>query len=266
MDKKTEKRLAKDPLVKRLGDTLVNPDRYAELHKKGVKLREVSDGHEYNYGQTKYPSVTTILQAISYNQAIVGWANSLGFRRINYKDELEKRAKIGTAMHAAAQAMVDPESGAKYSSTDPLTDYYVRKRMQSLRARLQYEKYHTYFTEISFVSPKYEIGGTIDWFVNLRGYPTIADFKSASGMREKFLYQIGGYALLLEDNGIEWKRGAIILPKEENCTIHCFPKEVVNKAKDSFLRARDYVMDHNLIEAYGKDKKYILSPSGSTGA
>lgn len=254
-----------NPLAAKLGETLVDPDKFLYNHSKNVWMDPSGGVHYYKYDdQTEedvgYPSVTTILSAVQYNKFIVGWANGLGRRGINYEDELARTARIGTAMHAAAQEYVDPSIKDVYAPENPMDDYYVRKRMRTLKERLEIERpWHTYFTETAFIDRDNGFAGTIDWFLQFRGLPTIGDFKSAKGMRDKFLYQLGGYVILLENNGIAVDQVMNVLPGEETCAIWMFPKSVIEKAKASFLLAKKYAEDHSLIAQLVDDKKYILS-------
>ena len=54
---------------------------------------------ENNIKGEKVPRVTDVLSATIYSDALIYWANSLGFRRIKYKDALTSAANIGTEAH-----------------------------------------------------------------------------------------------------------------------------------------------------------------------
>lgn len=256
-----------DEIVQALGPLLIDPSLYQLNHKSPAVMEEVAGAHVYTMGEHHFTSVTTVLQSVAYNEMIVKWANNLGFRHIKYASELERTAKIGTAMHTAAQSMVDPAKAEMPHVPDPITDYYVRKRAASLKIRLELEQpWHTYFTETPFVSVQHEIAGTIDWFAQIRGSNAINDFKSASGMREKFLFQLGGYSIILDDNGIDWDSGNIWLCKEENTVIYHFEKEDIKKGAEIFLRIMEYAREHDLVTQMIQDAKYLLEPPKPTTA
>ena len=251
-----------ESLRERLGDYLVRPEL---LNEGPFHLDPNQLDHHYKQdgdnSKKSYPSVTTVLNLVSYNEFIVQWANSLGFRRIGYKSELQRTAKIGTALHAGAQSMIDPELDLHPHVDDPLTDYYMRKRIQSLRERLEQEKpWRTIFTETTFCSREHGFAGTIDWFVEFRGMPTLADFKSSSGMREKQLLQLGGYYLLLTENGIRVDHSMILLCKEHNCEIHHFDEKILIRCGEIFLRVLEYYYDHAWLTETIKDNRWLLSP------
>lgn len=255
-----------DEIVEALGPLLIDPSLYKLNHTSKLTMEEINSAHIYTMGDHHYTSVTTVLQAVAYNEMIVKWANSLGFRHIKYAAELERTAKIGTAVHTAAQSMVDPKKAEMPHVPDPITDYYVRKRAASLKIRLDLEQpWHTYFTETAFVSNRYDIAGTIDWFAQIRGENDINDFKSASGMREKFLFQLGGYSLILDDNGIDWQGGNIWLCKEETTTVWHFPKEQIKRGAEVFLRIREYAHEHDLVTQMIQDQQYLMLPPPKKG-
>lgn len=254
-----------EALKKKLGKYLVHPEFLDENTPELPALDpRFPNNHVYfnaaDPAGPRYQSITTVLDAMGVAKPLMHWANSLGFRRIQYEVELQKSSEAGTALHAGAQHLVDPKAAPKLPKLkDPLMDYYMRKRLDCLKMRLDLEKpWKTIFTETTLFSKKYEIAGTIDWFCEFREHPTIADFKSASGMREKFLYQLGGYGLLMDENGIYYERVAIFLCKEDNCIIHMFPREVVDEAKAFFLLVKQYGFNYEKVTDWIRDRQYLL--------
>ena len=57
----------------------------------------------YNSEGISVPRVTEILSSMIHNDSLMYWANSLGFRGLKYKDELNKAADIGTNAHFAIE-------------------------------------------------------------------------------------------------------------------------------------------------------------------
>lgn len=198
--------------------------------------------HMYQKDGKSYPSVTTILGVVSYNKFIVRWANRLGFQHKDYEEALKQTADEGTLMHAGAQALVDPEHGAMPVIKDALTEYYVRQRLDGLRLKLKFHEgnWSTIFTESPFVSDTYGIGGTLDWYSMWYGKKTLFDFKSSSGLRDKHLLQLGGYDLILQDNGITIDQAGIILVKRDNCIINIFDRPIINELAKYFLTVKQY--------------------------
>lgn len=221
-----------------------------------------SDGtHRYTKGDGKvYPSVTTILGAISYTKHIVRWANSLGFKHINYEDELERTAIEGTYMHAFAQCLVDPEHGEAPNIKEPLVQYYVRQRIQGLKLKLKFHEGHwsTIFTETPLISETYEIGGTLDWYAMWYDKKTLFDFKSSSGLRTKHLLQLGGYDLMLQDNGEVIDQAGIWLVKRDNCVINIIDRPTLDRCAELFLKVKDWYYENMEMERIVTEKPVIL--------
>lgn len=251
-------------MKEKLGEYLVHPEMLDNATPEYTSLDPRFQDHVYfntaDPAGPRYTSITTVLNSMGYPKPLIHWANSLGFRRIQYEVELQKSAEAGTALHSGAQHIVDPSSAPKLPKLkDPLMDYYMRKRLDCLKARLELEKpWKTIFTETTFFSKKYEIAGTIDWFCEFRGCPTIGDFKSSSGIREKHLFQLGGYGILLEENGIRFDRAMILLCKEDNCIIHMFPKSVIQQMGYYFLTVKEYGMNYNKATEFIRDRQHLL--------
>lgn len=225
-----------------------------------VKMTEKKGLHMYSADDKTYPSVTTILDCIGAPKNLMGWANSLGKRGITYEEELKRTAVQGTFVHEINQCLVDPEHGIMPTITDPLVDYYVRKRVQNFKFQLDQNAGHwkTIFSECPFVSHKYEIGGTMDWFSEWYELKTLFDYKTSAAVRAKHILQLGGYYLILQDNGIDMDRAGIILCKQDRCLINIFEMEVIKRCAEIFLRIRDYYYDHLFLEDAVVNKATII--------
>jgi hypothetical protein len=211
-----------------------------------VKMEEVNNHHMYTADDKGYPSVTTILDVVAYSKYLMRWANNLGFNRVRYEDELNRTSTQGTFVHEMNQCLVDPEHGVMPSIKDPLTDYRVRKRVNHFSNKLKENEGHwrTIFAETPFVSHTYEIGGTMDWYAEWYQKETIFDYKTSSGLREKHILQLGGYYLLLSDNGFTPEQSAIILCKEDRCIFNFFDREIMERCANIFLDVYSYYKQH----------------------
>lgn len=225
--------------------TKIHPDSKSSMHLYYDESMKTSEGSEI----LAYPSVTSVLDIVSYNKHLMGWANSLGFRRIKYEEELARLAQVGIYMHALAQQLVDTDAGTEpVFIKDPLTEYYVRKRIQGLQYRLRNETYETIATEAKVISHTHKIAGTIDWLSLFGNHITVSDFKSSRQMKEKFLLQLGGYFIILRDDyGIIPERGQILLCKEDRTTIHEFDQDILEEAGNAFLMILAYYNAHEKL-------------------
>ena len=169
---------------------------------------------------TQVPSVTTILKLLG-SEAIIKWSNYLGFRHINYDEEMERTADIGTIIHKCVQEVVDPSNTTEVvefkNSFD--ADYFnsITDRFRSYISRFTYE---TYFTEKAFASSKLGYGGTLDWYAKIAGFNMLCDFKSSKQVRLKHLLQLGGYRNLLLEKDYPVDGGAIIIVNRNDCKMH----------------------------------------------
>lgn len=197
-----------------------------------------------------YPSVTTVLDLFSYNQSLMGWANYLGFQRKDYKKELDKTAVIGTWVHAHCQKFVDPDSNPEFTDLpDPMTRFRAEKRVNTFKEKISLYPYKTIFTEKTLVSPKLGFAGTLDWLCEFWNTLTLFDFKTSKAVRSKMLAQLGGYALLLEEElGMIPLQSGIILVGEDVCSINTIGKRELDIAKEVFLRYFDAFNKHDMIE------------------
>lgn len=213
---------------------------------ESVTMVEDSGKHLYQADGKAYPSVTTILDIVAYSKSIVGWANNLGFKRIRYEDELNRTANQGTFVHEINQCLVDPEKGAMPIIKDPLMDYRVRKRVNNFSLKLKEHEGHwnTIFSETGFVSHTYEIGGTMDWYANWYDQETLFDYKTSAAVREKHILQLGGYYLILTDNGFKPEQAAIIICREDRCLMNFFAKETIEECANIFLDVYSYYKKH----------------------
>lgn len=219
-------------------------------HGNDVRMKSVNGHHVYEGDGKTYPSVTTVLQCIAYTKHIVEWANWLGMQHLSYEKTLNATAIEGTLAHAHAQHLVDPENGPMPEKADPLTDYYVQCRMKFFVERLEQYKgrWKTIYTEHPLLSHTYKIGGTMDWFAEWDGKPTLFDFKTSKGVRDKHLLQLGGYKLMLEDNNIPVEQAGIIVIGRDFCRWSLFTKEEVDKFAEWFKLVYDYYWIHEELE------------------
>ena len=71
-----------------------------------------SNGWEtyYNSKGIQVPRVTEILSRMIHNDSLMYWANSLGFKGLKYRDELNRAANIGTVAHSAIENFLKKKS------------------------------------------------------------------------------------------------------------------------------------------------------------
>ena len=162
-----------------------------------LDLDEVYIG-TYEHGENKVPSVTQVLKHINEDY-IAQWANSLGFKGLGYRRELNKYAVEGTKVHSEIEhfltdglCMTDPVDKTMgfmsfiqwFNDTGYINDTLIEPIMleQSLIGK--------YFC------------GTIDAVMKIGNEIHIVDYKTSSTIGYKYFIQLSAYRYLLSKIGI----------------------------------------------------------------
>lgn len=146
--------------------------------------------------------------------ALIFWANNLGFKGISYKKELARTADIGSLCHAVLEKYFDKKYLAdvdyeEYGIEDYGSKLEVRRALDSFFVWFEkFKKTHTYnikFTERVVVG-KY-LGGTIDCGIDGWENPNaviFVDYKTSGEFYLTQFLQLAAYVMLWEEehNGI----------------------------------------------------------------
>lgn len=147
----------------------------------------------YNHKDNKIPSVTQILKHIN-EEYIPKWANSLGFKRINYQAELNRYANEGTLVHnKIAKFLSSSVNFIDRNAEEPLAylsflKWYLLERYEkdNLITPIEVEK--------SFQGQYF--CGTIDAVFDINGKSILMDFKTSSNVSYKHFLQLAAYNYL----------------------------------------------------------------------
>lgn len=152
----------------------------------------------YKHGENKVPSVTQVLKHINEDY-IAQWANSLGFKGLGYRRELNKYAVEGTKVHNEIEGFLTDG----LCMTDP-----VDKTM-GFMSFIQWfnDKGYTSNTLIEPIMLEQSlIGkyfcGTIDAVMKIGNEVHIVDYKTSSTIGYKYFIQLSAYRYLLSKIGI----------------------------------------------------------------
>ena len=162
-----------------------------------LDLDEVYIG-TYEHGENKVPSVTQVLKHINEDY-IAQWANSLGFKGLGYRRELNKYAVEGTKVHSEIECFLTDG----LCMTDP-----VDKTM-GFMSFIQWFNDTGYIND-TLIEPimleKSLIGkyfcGTIDAVMKIGNEIHIVDYKTSSSIGYKYFIQLSAYRYLLSKIGI----------------------------------------------------------------
>lgn len=160
-------------------------------------LDEVRIG-TYEHGENKVPSVTQVLSHINEDY-IAQWANSLGFKGIGYRRELNRYAVEGTRVHSEIEHFLTKD----LCMTDPVDKTMGFMSFIQWFNDMGYER-NTLIEPIML--EKSLIGkyfcGTIDAVMRIGNEVHIVDYKTSSNIGYKYFMQLSAYRYLLEEIGI----------------------------------------------------------------
>lgn len=189
----------------------------SSLHYNGtVELLFDPAKHYYTINGEKARGVTTVLQRLN-KPALVYWSASMAAKHIEATlqpgqslDEMEiKRlakdalwahrntkddaAELGTFVHQWIQDYVegkspnDPINPKLLKAITAFKDWYKNLNITDMQC------------EKKLCSPTLGLAGTVDLICKLDGKLTIIDWKSGSGIYPEYLYQMGAYSAMYEE-------------------------------------------------------------------
>lgn len=140
---------------------------------------------QYEYEGKKVPRVTEILSKTIASDALLYWANGLGFKHKRYKDELEKAANIGTIAHNEIENFFKNSIIGKSISFKAFMRWYEPIK----------DKFELIAAEEKLVC-KY-FGGTFDMLAKIDGKIYLIDFKTSNHVTFKYMLQLAAYRYML---------------------------------------------------------------------
>lgn len=156
----------------------------------------------YNSYGTQVPSCTTVVKLLDKPE-LVGWANYMGFRRINTTKFLEKKALYGTCCHELAEQYLQ---GIVLKNTDFVDGIFEMNDRSEMLSKL--EKFGNKLNEVgaNILGMELEMhgqhfGGTLDLLVHIpsKNRLVLLDFKTSKNVYNSHLIQLGGYCILLKE-------------------------------------------------------------------
>lgn len=170
-----------------------------------------TNNHLKYYANSKgerVPRVTDVIKNLA-KDSIIFWANSLGFKGISYKKELERTANIGSLCHDVVEGYFDKQRLAdidfdRFNIKDYGDKIEVRNALESFfRWYKRFIKHHTYnvkFTEMVVVGER--LGGTIDCGIDGWKDPDkviFVDYKTSGDFYLTQFLQLAAYVMIYEE-------------------------------------------------------------------
>ena len=155
----------------------------------------------YNSEGKSVPRVTEILSSMMHSDALMYWANSLGFRGLKYKEELDRAADIGTNAHFAIEMYLREKLK---SDNIPFMGYLLWEQVLNEKGL---------FINPVLIEERLScdwFGGTADAVLNINGRLFLVDFKTSNHVTFKYFLQLAAYLYMLSLRGI-YPEGVIVL-------------------------------------------------------
>ena len=154
----------------------------------------------YNKQGKEVPSCTNIVKLLNKPE-LVGWANYMGFKRINTTRFLQQKAEYGTYCHDLAEQylqgiILNNDTSNKLNCEDRSL---VISRLRMLGDKFNEAGMNILGMELEMHGSKY--GGTLDLLTHIpsKNRLILLDFKTSKSVYDSHLIQLGGYSLLLEE-------------------------------------------------------------------
>jgi hypothetical protein len=199
----------------------------------------------YNSGGQEVPSVTTVLGIVG-SPGLMFWANKIGKKKIDYWSLLREYANIGTLTHALVNEYFTGGMPEDFSEFTEYEQGQAYKNFSGFMKYIEENEIRCIMSERGFVSDKYNYGGTLDLYCEMKEGLTLVDFKTSADFRMKFFLQLMGYTNLLEENGHAVERGQVVLLREGDYETMTKTREELERFWKMF-RACIITYKHNAI-------------------
>jgi len=168
------------------------------IHKEDLNIIQCHDERFYEHIETGtyWPSATTILDVYPRGYGYIQWLKNMGS---NADKIMREAGEKGTRIHDAIESFFKGKE-LKWHSKEK-ENFTLDEWKMLLRFFEFYETYkpNPLALEISMVSPKLGIGGTLDLVCTLEGYPDdvfYIDWKSGNGIYKSHKLQASAYQQL----------------------------------------------------------------------
>lgn len=148
--------------------------------------------------------VTEIISNMIHSDSLMYWANSLGFRGIKYKDELNRAANVGTEAHQAIEIFLKEKLSAE--NNIPFLGFKLWYDIVTKNIGIPIK---VIFVEHTITCQWF--GGTLDALLMIGDKIYLVDFKTSNHVTYKYFIQLSAYRYMLKNiEGIDID-GVIVL-------------------------------------------------------
>lgn len=157
-----------------------------------------------NTNNRKVPRVTQILSKMIHNDGLMYWANSLGFKGIRYRDELNRAVDVGTEAHSCIEKYLKEK--IQTDSNIPFLGFmsWVNIITQDMGLTMD-----LIYSEHKLVCKWF--GGTLDALIDIGGKIYLIDFKTSNHVTFTYFLQLAAYIYMLRREENIYVDGVIVL-------------------------------------------------------
>ena len=161
-----------------------------------------SDNHNKHYVNEYGEEVLRISQVIKTlaKDQLIMWAHMLGWKRINYQQELDRTANIGTFAHAMIEQYYSDHEICCYDFDDCEQEAYNAAESFFKWLKKNERVYKVVATEKTLIGKN--VGGTIDCVIESpynKDRVILIDYKTSSRIHFTHFLQLSGYVTLYEE-------------------------------------------------------------------
>lgn len=196
------------------------------------------------------PSVTTVLSRFKQAEGLMHWAWQQGIDGHDYKESRDEAAGAGTLAHLMIEQHL---IGGDVNVIDG-PEEQLEKAKSAFVGFLRWmdaTKFEVKKTECPLVSEQHLFGGTLDCIGILGGMLVLGDWKSSNRIYADYLCQLGGYAILWEENnpGEKLQEAHLLRFGKEFADFHhhSWPRSVLEVGMDSFLGMRKLYENEKIL-------------------
>jgi len=150
-------------------------------------------------GSTPLKSVSSLVSRVDggHTDGLCEWAWKLGTEGVHWKESRDAKAGLGTAVHAALEALVQgtvPDLG----DFDETTRGYVT----AICSWWLDDQPELIDQEFIVAHPTLDYAGRVDLLVEIKGEKWLIDLKTSNKLSPKFHWQMGLYAMAMDACGV----------------------------------------------------------------
>ena len=150
----------------------------------------------------KIPGVTTIIGRFKESGGLIRWAYNRGKDGLELYESRDKAAELGTIVHSMVEAYINCEPWGDLTKELSPEDYEsVISAFTAFQEWFESNKFKVIEQEVKLISEEHQFGGTPDAIAeDSKGRIVLIDFKTSDGVYSDYLYQLGAYKILWNEN------------------------------------------------------------------